>query len=393
MKGLVAHNFYQEPGGEDKCFAAETDLLRRNGQDLLTYTVHNDALSDMSGLRAAGAAVWNRSAYKELSALIRSQRPDVVHLHNTFPLMSPAAFWAAKAQGCAIVATLHNYRLVCPAGALVRDGRICEDCTARSWPWPGIVHACYRGSRPASATVASMLLTHRALGTWSRKVDTFIALSTFARRKFIEGGIPAEKIALKPNFVDPDPGPAETSRGYALFVGRLSPEKGIHTLLKAWDRQADGMVLRIVGDGPFSRAVKEASAKSDSIEGLGYRQPAEVMDLMAGAEFLIMPSLCYETFGLVTIEALARAKPVIASRLGAMAELVEDGRTGLHFAPGDPDDLADKVTWAREHPAEMRAMGQNARAVFVANYTAERNYDRLMEIYQSALESVRGSRA
>ena len=252
------------------------------------------------------------------------------------------------------------------------------------------MHGCYRNSRPASAVVASTLVTHRVLGTWSEKVDSFIALSEFARRKFIEGGISAEKISLKPNFIDPDPGPGGVAHNYALFVGRLSPEKGIGTLLAAWSRLAGKMTLRIVGAGPLSPQVESASFQSEDIEFLGYKQNTEVMDLMAGANFLIMPSLCYETFGLAIVEAFAKARPVIASRLGVMTELVQEGYTGLHFEPGDSDDLAAKVTWAIGHPAEMRTMGENARSVYVENYSAERNYDRLMEIYELARGLVTG---
>ena len=392
MKVLMAHNFYKRGGGEDKCFLAESDLLRRNAHEVLTYTVHNDAISDMSGFKAASVAIWNRDSYNELSRLIRSGKPDVVHFHNTFPLMSPAAFWAAKNQGCAVVNTLHNYRLICPVGTLVRNGQICEDCGGRPLPWPGVVHGCYRDSRLASAAVASTLFMHRLLRTWSDKVDSFIALTEFARRKFIEGGIPAEKISLKPNFVDPDPGPSEVGHNYALFVGRLSPEKGIDTLLTAWNKLTDKTTLRIAGAGPLSSKVASASSQSEDIEYLGHKQPPDVMDLMGGAEFLVVPSIWYETFGLVIVEAFARAKPVIASRLGAMTELVQEGHTGLHFEPGDPDDLAAKVTWALGHPKEMRTMGQNARSVYVENYSAERNYHLLIEIYDSALASAQSAR-
>ena len=392
MKVLMAHNVYKQPGGEDKVFVAESDLLRRNGHDLLTYTVHNQAIDHLSGIKAASVAIWNHDSYNELSTLIQSEKPEVVHFHNTFPLMSPAVFWAAKKHGCAVVNTLHNYRLMCPVGTFVRNGRICEDCAGRPFPWPAMVHGCYRNSRPASAAVASTLFTHRVLRTWSDKVDLFIALSDFARRKFIEGGIPAEKIGLKPNFVDPDPGPGGVGHNYALFVGRLSPEKGIGTLLAAWNRLAGKMTLRIVGAGPLSPQVEAAASQSEDIEFLGHKQASDVMDLMAEAKFLVMPSIWYETFGLVIVEAFAKAKPVIASRLGAMTELIQAGYTGLFFDPGDPDDLAAKVTWAVGHPREMRTMGQNARGVYVENYSAERNYDRLMEIYRSALALARGAR-
>jgi glycosyltransferase involved in cell wall biosynthesis len=388
----MAHNFYQQRGGEDKCFWAESELLRGNGQELLTYTVHNDAIDQMSGLEAARAAVWNRDSYNELSRLVRSEKPEVVHFHNTFPLMSPAAFWAARSHGCAVVATLHNYRILCPAGTLARDGRVCEDCVGRPVPWPAVAHGCYRDSRAASAAVASSSFAHRILRTWGRKVDTFIALTEFARRKFIEGGLPAGKIHLKPNFVHPDPGPGEASRNYALFVGRISPEKGIDTLLAAWNKLAEGIPLRIVGTGPLSPRVESASSQSDAIEFLDHKSASDVMDLIAGAQFLVVPSIWYETFGLVIVDAFAKAQPVIASRLGAMTELVQDGHTGLLFEPGNPDDLAAKVMWAIGHPAEMRVMGQNARGAYLKNYTAQGNYDRLMEIYGFALASARGGR-
>jgi glycosyltransferase involved in cell wall biosynthesis len=211
------------------------------------------------------------------------------------------------------------------------------------------------------------------LGTWDRKVDAFIALTEFARRKFIEGGLPAEKVALKPNFLHPDPGPSEASHDYALFVGRLSPEKGIDTLLAAWRKLADKATLRIVGAGPLSPQVEAASSQSEGVEYLGHRPGPEVMELIAGARFLAVPSIWYEAFGLVIVEAFAKAKPVIASRLGAMTEIIEEGRTGLLFEPGDPDDLAAKVNWAMEHPAEMRAMGQNARELYLQNFTARHN--------------------
>lgn len=383
----MAHNFYQHSGGEDKCFAAETELLRQHGHEVVTYTVHNDAIRNMSGVSAALMAVWNRSCYRELSTLIRAETPDIIHFHNTFPMISPAAIWAGKRRDTPVVCTLHNYRLVCPAAALVRNGRVCEDCIGHTVPWQAVVHRCYRDSRLASAAVASTLVAHRLARTWSDKVDAFIALTEFARQKFIEGGLPAEKIVLKPNFVDrepfTDPNPAGAGRGYALFVGRLSSEKGIDPLLAAWKKLTDNITLRVVGTGPLSSQVEAAASQSDSIEFLGPKQPEEVLELMTGAQFVVVPSICYETFGLTIVEAYSMNTPVIASRLGAMTEVVQEGQTGLCFNPGDPDDLAAKVAWAANHPAEMRAMGENARSVFVNNYGAERNYQQLMAVYES----------
>ena len=230
-----------------------------------------------------------------------------------------------------------------------------------------------------------MLTTHRALGTWTKMVDVYVALTEFAQDKFIEGGLPAEKIVVKPNFVADDPGPGGGSDGYALFVGRLSPEKGIETMLAAWARLRTGVPLKIVGDGPLRDRVIGAAARQPNVEWLGYKTVAEVHALMKRAGVLVFPSQWYETFGRVAVEAFAAGTPVIAANIGAVGELVEHGRTGLHFRPGDPEDLAARVGWASSHPAELGRMREEARAEYEAKYTAERNYRALMEIYEFAL--------
>jgi glycosyltransferase involved in cell wall biosynthesis len=213
MRVLLLHNHYQQPGGEDQVFAAERDLLEAHGHRVLQYTTHNDQLADMGRAGLVKAAVWNGAVYRELRALIRKEKLQVAHFHNTFVLISPAAYYAAQAEGVPVIQTLHNYRLLCPNALFFREGRVCEDCLGKTFPWPGIAHACYRESRPASGTVAAMLTTHRALGTWKRAVDLYIALTGFAREKFIEGGLPSEKIVVKPNFVHPDPGAGEGRDG------------------------------------------------------------------------------------------------------------------------------------------------------------------------------------
>jgi glycosyltransferase involved in cell wall biosynthesis len=244
MKILAIHNSYQQPGGEDQVFLAETSLLERYGHQVVRYSKHNDRAAGMNRLALAGTALWNNSTYRDLRVLIRRERPDVAHFHNTFPLVSPAGYYAAKAEGVPVVQTLHNYRLLCPNALFFRDGGVCEDCMGKAITWPGVVHKCYRGSRAASGLVTAMLATHRALRTWTDMVDVYIALTEFARRKFIEGGLPEERMTVKPNFVDPDPGPGTSDDGHALFVGRLSPEKGVDTLLAAGNALEDGFPLR-----------------------------------------------------------------------------------------------------------------------------------------------------
>jgi len=390
VKILAVHNRYQRPGGEDQVFVDETTLLETRNHRVLRYEVHNDQVKQANRLALAKDTVWNTSAYRELGALIRRERPHVVHFHNTLPLVSPAGYYAARAEGVPVIQTLHNYRLLCPVALFFRDGRVCEDCIGKAVPWPGVVHRCYRGSRTASGVIATMLTVHHALRTWTEMVDVYVALTEFARNKFIEGGLPAGKIVVKPNFVAPDPGRGQGGGGYALFVGRLAPEKGTETMLAAWDRLGTRIPLKIVGDGPLRDQVVEAAARQSNVEWLGHRPVEDVHALMGKADMLIFPSQWYETFGRVAAEAFAAGTPVIAANIGAVAELVEHGRTGLKFRPGDPEDLVTQLEWALSHSAELRRMREEVRAEFEAKYTAERNYRALMEIYEAALERKKG---
>ena len=380
---LLVHEYYQQPGGEDEAFAAESGLLEDRGHRVLRYVDHNDRIKDIGSLSLVRDTIWSSRAYRELRELVRTEKPQVVHFHNTFPLISPAAYYAAKTEGVPVVQTLHNYRLFCTNAYFFRDGHVCEDCLGKTPPWPGVLHSCYRGSRAASGTVAAMLTTHRALQTWTKMVDTYIVLTNFARQKFIQGGLPAQKVKVKPHFVGPDPGLGEGRGGYALFVGRLSPEKGVDTLLSAWEYIGGELCLKIVGDGPLTPRVTEVARRVSGVEWLGQQPLEEVYRLMGGAHFLVFPSELYETFGRVSIEAFAKGTPVVASRIGAIAELVDHHRTGLHFNPGDPKDLAARVEWILRHPLELARMRREARTEFEAKYTAERNYQMLRRIYET----------
>ncbi|HUP02327.1 MAG TPA: glycosyltransferase family 4 protein [Gemmatimonadota bacterium] len=388
MKVLLVHNSYQQPGGEDQVFRSEGALLEEYGHEVLRYTDHNRRLEELNPLESAAATLWNRGSYRQVAALIQRERPDILHAHNTFPLISPAVYYAAQAAGVPVVQTLHNYRFLCPQSDFLRDGSVCEDCLGKTAPWPGVLHACYRGSRVASGGVAAMLTLHRLLGTYARRVDAYIALTEFGRRKFIEGGLPAEKLHVKPNFVHPDPGTGQGRGGFALYVGRLSPAKGIGTMLSAWEKMGDSVPLRIAGDGPLDSVVASRTERLRNVEWLGRRSRAEVLALMRDAAILVFPSEWYEGCPLVIGEAFASGLPVVASDLGAMATIIEDGRTGLHFRPRDADDLADKIGWVFSHPEEVRAMRGRARAEFEAKYTAERNYAQLMKIYRQAERGV-----
>lgn len=384
MRILSVHNRYQIRGGEDECREAEEDLLRERGHQVDTYEEDNARVSDLGLLRVALRTTWSNQSHKAVRQRTNTQCYDVMHVQNFFPLISPSVYYAAAANGVPVVQTLHNYRLLCPNALFFRDGQVCEDCLDKLVPWPGVVHGCYRDSVTATATVAAMLVTHRALSTWEKKVDLYTTPSEFARRKFIRGGIPADKIVVKPNFVSPDPGIGEEGGKYALFVGRLSAEKGLGTLLAAWDKLQSRLALKIVGDGPLDSALREKTSGLSNVQWLGRQPLDQVYQLMGAAKFLIIPSEWYETFGRIVIEAFAKGTPVIAANIGAIAELVDHGRTGLLFNPGDSSDLTSQVDWALCHPEQLALMRDEARAEFETRYTAERNYRRLIEIYARA---------
>ncbi|VAX24658.1 Glycosyl transferase, group 1 [hydrothermal vent metagenome] len=388
MKIFLVHNRYQQKGGEDSVLASEKKLLLDHGHEVIEYIKDNHEISSYSPVKRLSlvfATTWSSKSYDEVVALLQKYRPDIAHFHNTLPLITPSVYYACHAQGVPVVQTLHNYRLICPGALLLRNGKICEDCLTGS-VYKSVAHRCYRGSAPGTYAVARMIDYHRKRGAWKNKVDRFIALTNFARAKFVEGGLPAEKIAVKPNFADVPVRPdINNERTGALYVGRLSREKGISTLIRAWRKLDTG--LRIAGDGPMMDEVINTGLHN--ITALGLCEPEKVKNEMERSEFLVMPSQWYEGFPMVLVEAFAHGLPVIASRLGGMAEIVEDGATGLHFTPGDADDLAEKVNWMISHPDERKRMGENARHVYEEKYTPERNYEMLIDIYRQAIKERR----
>jgi glycosyltransferase involved in cell wall biosynthesis len=389
MKVLQIHNFYQWPGGEDRVYAAEFELLARHGHEVTQYSVHNDAIESVAAIGAATRTLWNFTTYREVSDLIARESPQVLHAHNTFPLVSPAIYYAAAAKGVPVVQTLHNYRLLCPAATLFRDGHVCEECVGAIAPYKAVVHRCYRDSALASATVASMLLSHRLSGTWRKKIHTYIALTEFSRDKFIEGGLPAKKIVIKPNFLSSDPGVGSGTGGYALYAGRLSEDKGLDTLLDAWEQLDSAIPLKIAGDGPLAGYVRERAGRLRNVEWLGYSPHERVMELLHNAAFLVFPSRWYEGLPMTLLESFACGTPVLVSSLGSLNELVSEGVNGFRFAPGNASALASCIRRILQTPDKLRAMRRFARACYEQRYTAEQNYELLMNIYRHALQPDR----
>jgi len=367
-------------------------MLERFGHTVVPYhrTNHEigSSLSIIGQLDLAKRTIWASDSLVEFDALLASEKPDVVHIHNTFIVISPSIYSACRKRGIPVVQTLHNFRLLCAPSNLFRDGKVCEECIDHSL-LRAIEHKCYRGSASASAVVAAMLGFHRLMGTLEKSIDRYIALTEFSREKFMSAGFPADKISVKPNFLGSDPGVRQRAGDYALYIGRFSPDKGVPILIDAWSRVPKDFRLQIVGDGA-ERAELEAEVRRRNIDNIAFRGFLSREDTLAtlkSARFLVMPSLWYETFGLVIVEAFACGIPVICSRLGAMAEIVHDGVNGLHFTPGDVADLAEKVTSAWNNPGSLESMGHNARAEFENRYTSEKNYPALMEIYRQAIRT------
>ena len=389
MKILIVHNTYQEAGGEDVVFENEKRLLLRGGHTVIPYLRSNTELQNASFLDRLAIAprmVWSSKSRQEFSALLDAEWPDLVHIHNTFMVISPSIYSACSERGIPIVQTLHNFRLLCPAASFFRDGVICKECVDQNL-MQSVLHGCYRNSRRATAGVALMLSFHRALDTWRGSVSRFIVLTEFAKEKFIAAGYPRDRFTVKPNFVDSDPRERNGAGQYAVYVGRLMDSKGSRLLLDAWKKLPTGCPLHIVGDGP-ERPALEAQAREMQLSGITFRGRLShtcVIEEIKGARFTIVPSKLYEGFPMCIVESFACGTPILCSKLGALTEIVEDHTTGLHFNPGDAHDLASKVEWAWNHPLELAAMGHAARAKYERDFTAENNYGLLMGIYEQAL--------
>jgi glycosyltransferase involved in cell wall biosynthesis len=390
MRVVVVHNRYRsaQPSGENLVVDQEAAMLRGAGHEVIPYERESDEIERYPALRKAllpARVLWSPEDRQQLSALLAAKRPDVVHVHNTFPLMSPSVLAACRDHGVPVVATLHNFRLLCANAQLLRAGGPCELCVGHV-PWRAVLHRCYRGSALASAPIAAGIQVHRSRQTWTAGITTFIATTEFVKGRYVADGFPADRIRVKPNLV-PRPAYHRADTGeYALFLGRLSPEKGVDLLLDAWTPRL-GRLL-VVGDGP-SRSELEARAArhGDTVRFLGSQPHERSMQLLAGARALLVASRWYETFSLVAVEAYAHGVPVLAPALGVFPDLLRDGATGLLFTPGDVRDLRDKLPRMLD-PAASQRMGEAARRLYETTYTPERNLTALLAIYHDAIQTT-----
>jgi glycosyltransferase involved in cell wall biosynthesis len=385
LRVLLVHNRYRSrfASGENRMVEQETTLLREAGHDVVEYLRESDEIERFSAMRRLelpARVVWSREDARMVTGLARRSRPDVVHIHNTFPLISPSVIRSLAALEIPIVMTLHNPRLFCANAMLFRDGRPCEDCLGAS-PLPGLVHACYRDSRIATAPITASIAVHRRLDTWHR-IAAFIVPSAFLRAKMVQGGLPLDRVVVKPNFA---PAPArirERAGSHTLFLGRLSHEKGPDLLVSAWDARFGELLL--AGEGPLRSTLDRAGAAQGGVRFLGHRTATECSDLLRSSRALVVPSRVYEVFPVAVAEAFAHGVPVIAPAHGPFPDIVEEGVTGLLFEPGDAADLARCLRAVLDDPLSMR-LGAQARKVYEARYTPERNLRSLESIYARVL--------
>ena len=387
MKILIVHNSYQQYGGEDTVCRSEVELLCANGHQVYVHCISNDVVHGVwARVKAALGVVFSLPAYVEMRNLIQQYSPDIVHVHNFFPLLSPSIFYACCHKGVPSVLTLHNYRIMCPTAILMFKGVVCERSLYEG-PWWAVSKKVYRGSWIGTFVLALMIDVHRRLGTWRSVVSRFITLTDFSRQKYITWGIPSARIDIKPNFLN-DPVSIKTflpeaedlPNDFVLYVGRLSVEKGIALLQSAW--QQLNMPLFVVGDGPEMHLLH----KQPGIYVLGKRPYQEVLEIMAKCRFVVMPSLCYEGFPMTLLESMALAKPAIVSHLGALQEIVQDGVTGLHVEVGDVGALVSAVNRLFYDDSLCRQLGDQARVEYQEKYSADVNYQQLMAIYDDVVQ-------
>jgi len=391
MRVLLVHNFYGStaPSGENKAFEAEKSLLRSQGHTVAEFTRHSDevrAKGAVGAIQGALATPWNPKMGRALANVVEEFKPDVVHAHNTFPLISPAIFHAIGSLAARVL-TLHNYRLLCPAAIPMRAGKVCTRCLDRRSSLPALWHGCYRGSRAATLPLALNVALHRAVGTWTKQVDAFIALSDFQRKRMSEAGLPAHKVHVKPNFYPGSPLVVQWNarEPYVVFAGRLGAEKGVLTLLRAWKSWGTGAPeLRMVGDGELRKDL-EQMAEGLPVRFLGQLGSADAQAQIAAARLLILPSEWFEGFPMVIREAFAFGTPAAVSNIGPLPSIVKHGANGVVFDAANPHSLLNEVRKVWESRDFLERLGLGARADFEAKYTEEANYAMLMEIYKEAI--------
>lgn len=384
MRILLVHSAYQQFGGEDSVVKAETELLQQHGDDVRIYSRHNDEIKQFGGVQKAlffPQTIYSWKTANDLEAVVKEFQPEVAFIHNVYPLISPAAYHKLHALGVPAVQVLHNFRPFCPNGFYYTQGRICEACKDGDY-LNAVRNRCYKDSRVFSGLYAAMLGLNRMAGM-VQKISGFICLTEFFRIKMREAGVPESKLFVRPNFVDAPPLNGQTpANDYVLYMGRLSPEKGCRTLIRAFE-QLPNVKLKILGSGPMEQELRDEVAQKGlrNIEFLGFKTGADKLTVLRNALCLVLPSEWYENFPVTVLEAFMAAKPVIASRMGGLPYIVEEGKSGLLFESGKPEELAKKIRRLVDHPQEAAQMGACGRALSETKYGPQQAYNNLMSIF------------
>ncbi|MGL1922385.1 MAG: glycosyltransferase family 4 protein [Hyphomicrobiales bacterium] len=390
MKILLAHNHYgsEAPSGENVVFELERTMLERRGHKIQVFERYSDDIRKKGAtglIQGALSTPWNPFSAREMRNTITDFQPDVIHAHNTFPLLSPSIFSAAKGVGR--ILTLHNYRLFCPAGIPMRDGKVCTQCIDKHSVWPALKHGCYRNNRVATLPIAANVALQRMRKTWQKDIEAFIVLTDFQKDLMISAGLPENSVKVKPNFYEGSPTmiPYEKRQNRVVFIGRLSEEKGVGDLVKAWlDWGGGAPMLHLIGDGPLRSQLESQAGDTSNIKFFGQISSQQAQQEMSEASLFILPSLCFEGFPMVLREAFALGTPSLVSDLGPLPALVAKGE-GLVFQGGNAEDLRQKVMALWPNKEKLANMALKARSAYEESYTEEVNYNKLISIYNGAI--------
>ena len=389
MKVLLVHNFYQRSGGEETVFEEELKLIKKHGIEVINYHQNNSSIQGVSAkIGAFFRTIYSKKTVREIKAILREKKPDLVHVHNFFPLISPSVFYAAKSMNIKTVFTLHNYRIICPTATFLHNGKVVLNSIKS--PWWAFFKKTYRNSAIGTLALCLMIDIHRRIGTWNTKVDRFIVLNEFSKDLFVKWGLSKKKIIVKPNFVS-NAGRNENEANvekedHALFVGRISEEKGINVLLDAWKEINRKLV--IVGDGPLKeKYVKEGNT---NIVWKGHLPKEKILSEMAKAKFLILPSICFENCPMVILESFSVGTTALVSEIGGLPNIVKHGINGYNFKVGDAISLRDNVIRMFENPNKIKELSQNAHLDYLENYTDKQNLAALLSIYEGIINKGNG---
>ena len=386
MRILLIHNSYQQRGGEDTVFESEYNLLSERGNDVEKILFDNKAIASLGDTIMTGFKnIFNPNSARIIEEKIISFKPEVIHTHNFFPLISPSVFFVAKKHKIPILMTLHNYRLICSNAILYRDGHICEDCVKKIIPLNGIIHKCYHNSVVQTTAVTLMTSFHKIAGTWKNKIDKYIALTEFGRDKILNSSLKLseDQVVVKQNFVE-DFGDGNNNREeFFVFIGRIIENKGIETLLESLKHF--NYKIKIIGDGPLRSRIEDAALQNKNIEYLGFRDKNFIINTLKKTRGLLFPSLWYEGLPMTVLEAFSTGTPVIGSNIGSLQLLIKDNYNGFHFRPGDAKDLAARIKYLSDNEQQLKHLYVNARNTYLEKYTPEKNYEQLINIYSEVI--------